>query len=55
MKSVGIRGSVVAAVASIFVLGSGIIIAPAPAQQAALAANPELAAQGDVGSERPLT
>jgi hypothetical protein len=45
MKSVAIRGSVVAAVASIFVLSSGII-APAHAQQAALAANPELAAKG---------
>ncbi len=45
MKSVGIRGSVVAAVASIFVLGTGITT-PAHAQQAALAANPELAAMG---------
>jgi hypothetical protein len=45
MKSVGIRGSVVAAVATIFVLGYGITT-PAYAQQAALAANPELAAKG---------
>jgi hypothetical protein len=45
MKSVGIRGSVVAAVTSIFVLGYGTTT-PVHAQQAALAANPELAAKG---------
>ncbi len=45
MKSVGIRGSVVAAVATIFVLGTGITT-PAHAQEAALAADPELAAKG---------
>ncbi len=45
MKSVGIRGSLVAAVASIFVLNCNIT-SPAHAQQAALADNPELAAKG---------
>jgi hypothetical protein len=44
MRSVGIRGSVVAAVASIFVLGYGVTTS-VHAQQAA-AANPELAAMG---------
>jgi hypothetical protein len=45
MKSVGIRGSVVAAVASIFVLGYGIM-PQSHAQQTAPAADSELAARG---------
>ncbi len=45
MKSVGIRGSVIAAVATIFVLGVGIGSA-VKAQETALSAAPELAAKG---------
>src|SRR5688500_14003750 len=46
MKSVGIRGSVVAAIASIFGLSTGVTTPVQAQQTAALAANPELAAKG---------
>jgi trimeric autotransporter adhesin len=46
MKSVEMRGSLVAAVATIFVLATGITTSAQAQQTAALAANPELAAKG---------
>ncbi len=46
MSDVGIRGSVVAAVASIFVLSCSVTTPVHAQQTAALAANPELAAKG---------
>ncbi len=50
MKSLGIRGSIVAAVAGIFVLGCSIT-APLHAEQAAHAASPELAANPELAAK----